>query len=439
MMNDFDLQQQQLLERRKRYLEQSQYQSPQGQMVSGHYVAPNAFQHIASALRAYGGIKGEQQTGKELEGLGQKRRDADTADVDSFIGALRGTAARQIQPITPNDDEGNVNQPMQVDAVAPDRNKALALALRSQNPMLQQSGAQMLNQESMPKNVVVGRSLMNQNTGQIIGSDATWAGEQQAAREAKQAELTAKMEDARTSRAEKADLARELQQSRLDSQRELRTLASSMRQPPAVTLATIADPKDPSKSIIVDARTGNLIGAAAGDKNAKLPTSALKLQQEEVDAIGTAGSIIADTNALIKQIDRKDLQLGPVKNATSAVRNAVGLSSDNSQNYAAFKSSLEKLRNDSLRLNKGVQTEGDATRELNALIAGINDPNVVKRQLTRINEINQRAVDLRRMNIDSIRGNFGVAPMDTQKQSNQAPALGEPAAPGMPQGFKVIR
>ena len=156
----------------------------------------------------------------------------------------------------------------------------------------------------------------------------------------------------------------------------------------------------------------------------KLPTSALKMQQEELDAIGTAGTIDADLGSLKAQIEGGKLQLGPVKNLMSKGKNLAGMSDENSRNFQSFQSSLEKLRNDSLRLNKGVQTEGDAIRAWNELLANANDPKVVSQRLAEIQGINKRAANMRRMNIDAIRTNFGVDPMDTQQYSNQAPAVG---------------
>jgi hypothetical protein len=100
------------------------------------------------------------------------------------------------------------------------------------------------------------------------------------------------------------------------------------------------------------------------------------------------------------------------------------MSDADSRNFASFQSTLEKLRNDSLRLNKGVQTEGDAVRAWNELVKNINDPQVVRQRLAEIREINNRAIALRKYNIDVIRSNFGVGPLDTSAYERQAPALG---------------
>lgn len=150
--------------------------------------------------------------------------------------------------------------------------------------------------------------------------------------------------------------------------------------------------------------------AAAGAK--PMPAAALKLQNEELDAIGTASTITSQLDKAISQIDSGELQLGPVKNMVSQGQNLIGASSAQSRNFASFKATLEKLRNDSLRLNKGVQTEGDAVRAWNEVLSNINDPKLVRQRLKEVSALNQRAVDLRKLNVENIRANYGQEPMD---------------------------
>jgi hypothetical protein len=161
-----------------------------------------------------------------------------------------------------------------------------------------------------------------------------------------------------------------------------------------------------------------------------LPAPALKLQQEELDAIGTAASINADLAAINKLLATNKLNLGPIKNVIAQGRNAAGLSDENSRNLTSFKATLERLRNDSLRLNKGVQTEGDAQRAWNEVVTNINDPGVVRQRLSEIDAINKRAITLRRMNIDNIRQNYGHSPLDTSRYETQPSGIGQTQQPG---------
>jgi hypothetical protein len=82
-MRDFDLEQQLIDARRRRYGEQAQTQAPQGRMVGGRFVAPHALEYLAAGLRGFGGIRGEQMAEDEL-------RQLQTARQKAVADALRG-------------------------------------------------------------------------------------------------------------------------------------------------------------------------------------------------------------------------------------------------------------------------------------------------------------------------------------------------------------
>jgi len=152
----------------------------------------------------------------------------------------------------------------------------------------------MQNQHQANKPVVVGRSLLDPNTGAMRGQDATWQQERQENREMREVELRAKLADAAASRAEKIEAQRQLQQMQIEARQDMARLAASLRTAPAPTLATIADPNDPGRSIVVDARTGQKIGAAPGDKspNAKAAyNSGLKALERDDKDIAAASAV----------------------------------------------------------------------------------------------------------------------------------------------------
>lgn len=194
---------------------------------------------------------------------------------------------------------------------------------------------------------------------------------------------------------------------------------------------------------MVDSRSRDATAVAAENKKNKgLPPTALKMQQSELDALATASSIQADLSAIEKQISSGKLDFGMVSNASNSAINALGMSTESSRNFASFKSTLEKLRNDSLRLNAGVQTDGDAQRAWNELLSNINDKGVVKQRLAEIKKINARAVELRKLNVDQIRTNFNQEPLDTSRYESQPAAVGnggkaKSAAPALPSGWSV--
>ena len=177
------------------------------------------------------------------------------------------------------------------------------------------------------------------------------------------------------------------------------------------------------------AATPGTAGGPASMPVKPMPTSALKMRQESLDAIGTASSMSADLASLASQIESGALNLGPVDNLISEGLNYTGMSSENSRNYQSFKATLEKLRNDSLRLNKGVQTDGDAQRAWNELLTNINDPKVVMQRLSEIDAINRRAVELHQFNLNQIDQNYGRQPLDTSPLRSQPAAIGAGAPP----------
>lgn len=155
-----------------------------------------------------------------------------------------------------------------------------------------------------------------------------------------------------------------------------------------------------------------------------LPVNALKSEQEDLEAIGSLAGLNADLGAVLGQLQSGELSLGPISNMWGTAKNAVGFSDQDSRNLASFQATLERLRNESLRLNKGVQTEGDAVRAWNEMMANINDENVVKQRLKEVESLNNRAIQLRQAGINSRRANFGLGQMDTSSFQNVPAALG---------------
>ena len=305
-------------------------------------------------------------------------------------------------------------QPGQIEEVAAqpaqaasfDRNKYLEAVIEAgpEHPLFMKAQEMMFEQ---PKPIVLGKSLIDPKTNKVIATDETWREEKDVARQQRMDEIRMQLEDKRMSREMQAELRRELASEQAALRRELAAQSSADRM-------TIA----------------GMMNATRQQKNVpKLPTSALKLQQEELDAIGTAATIQSDLGAIKAQVDSGQLKLGPVNNVLSAGKNWAGISDENSRNYGTFKATLERLRNESLRLNKGVQTEGDSQRAWNELITNINDPKLVSKRLGEIQAINERAANLRKMNVESIRSNFGVESMDTGQYERQPAAVARPTKP----------
>jgi len=147
----------------------------------------------------------------------------------------------------------------------------------------------------------------------------------------------------------------------------------------------------------------------------RLSSTVVKMQNDLLTDLGTASQVNTLLDRSIDQIKSGKLNLSLRNNVLSQAANFTGMSTEASRNFASFKASLNKLRNDSLRLNKGVQTEGDAQRAWDELINNINDPNVVLQRLTEIKDINEQAMALRSDLVNQARQDSGFEPIDTTK------------------------
>ena len=127
-----------------------------------------------------------------------------------------------------------------------------------------------------------------------------------------------------------------------------------------------------------------------------VPFGVQNAEAEDLSGINSINTINDELGGFAKKIGEGKLYLGPAANLASRVRNIAGASNEQSRNFASFQATLERLRNESLRLNKGVQTEGDSQRAWNELIANINDPQVVQQRIAEIQGLNKRAADFKR-------------------------------------------
>ena len=148
-------------------LRQQSMQPQQGQMIGRRYVAPSWTQGLAKLMQADQANNLDKMSAEELRNARQAYDTRGQGEMQNFMSAMRGTPASTQAPLTPNDDEGNVNPNINVQAQAPDQAKALALALQSKNPMLQTVGATLLNREFAPKEPKWEKASIHNDDGSI--------------------------------------------------------------------------------------------------------------------------------------------------------------------------------------------------------------------------------------------------------------------------------
>lgn len=109
-------------------------ESPQGQMVSGHYVAPSLTQYLAQGLKTYMGAKGMRESEQEAQDYAKEQKAKKEDQLRQISDLLVGRKAAYSLP------EGQ--QGPQVTEIKPDVTQAYQVAAHLDNPALQQWGLQ---------------------------------------------------------------------------------------------------------------------------------------------------------------------------------------------------------------------------------------------------------------------------------------------------------
>jgi hypothetical protein len=170
-------------------------------------------------------------------------------------------------------------------------------------------------------------------------------------------------------------------------------------------------------------------GPADPGNKTKPPSQAfLRLEGDDLKDVQLAGSIASDLDSYAKKIDTGKMTLGLAANLGSTAGLTLGMANQNAREIGSFRATLAKLRNDTLRLNKGTQTEGDAVRAFDELFQNINDQEFVRKRLDEIKQINIRAQAQRITAINDRRELSGYDPIDESKYLTQPSAYESPAA-----------
>jgi hypothetical protein len=153
--------------------------------------------------------------------------------------------------------------------------------------------------------------------------------------------------------------------------------------------------------------------AAADRKGARLNPSLQKEEDADFGMIDGAKAAASDIQPVIDNLTTGKLNLGALSNAANAARNFFGRSTEESQAYAELQRGITRITNESLRLNKGVQTEGDAQRAAKEVLAAFanNDTALMTKSLQDLQRINLRAAENKARMIDRRRTSQGVEPI----------------------------
>lgn len=134
------------------------------------------------------------------------------------------------------------------------------------------------------------------------------------------------------------------------------------------------------------------------------------------------GAQTAGANAMekaakhLQRIGRGELTVSPVAAGVGAIRRGTGFGNAQDANLAELKADLTEIVNDSLRLNKGVQTEGDSQRAYKAVMDS-NDNETLVRALTRLIEVNKKGIELQKARRALVDKSLNKGPAQTQAPS----------------------
>jgi len=114
-------------------------------------VRASPYAGLAKILQAYNAAQAEKSATQEYKDLAERYQTGNRAEMGLFLEAMQGTPAKELAGpapqgaptgVSPEGVQGGYIQPAQ----APDRQRAMALALGSQNPTLQGAGGALLSQ-----------------------------------------------------------------------------------------------------------------------------------------------------------------------------------------------------------------------------------------------------------------------------------------------------
>ena len=160
------------LERQKKLadlLQSRALEQPQGQMVSGRYVAPSIIQQLAPLANAYMGRKASEDVESRQSKLANLIRGQNVAETKDIFSTMMGQPEVVREGSTLGDEEGNV-LPFNKAAVAPDKMGALMKALNAQSPGGQALAPQLMSsmfKEDTPLVVPRGGTVVNRK-GDVI-------------------------------------------------------------------------------------------------------------------------------------------------------------------------------------------------------------------------------------------------------------------------------
>jgi hypothetical protein len=138
-------------------------QQPQGQMVSGRYVAPSIFQNLQPVANMLTGAYLSNKADEKSLALAQQLRNRNQADIQNYMGAMTPTTTEMAGPYGISGSGQNV--PMPTATQGPDFAKAFRIAYGSYDPALKAAAMDMIKTQKLGEGETLNR--FDFGTGQL--------------------------------------------------------------------------------------------------------------------------------------------------------------------------------------------------------------------------------------------------------------------------------
>jgi hypothetical protein len=143
-------------------------QQPQGQMVSGRYVAPSFFQNVLPLAQMYAGTRMAEQGDKKALDLAARLRTRQGEDVKSYMEAMTPTTTttQMAGPYGVSGAGQNIPMPTATQTQGPDFARAFQVAYNSYDPALRAQALDMLKTQKLGEGESLNR--MDFTTGKLV-------------------------------------------------------------------------------------------------------------------------------------------------------------------------------------------------------------------------------------------------------------------------------
>lgn len=426
----------------------TQYQNPEGKMVSGRYIAPNFLEYLSAGLRSAGAGREAQMAGQEAQDLQTQKQDAMKGDMSRMVEALRGTPEKTISAPSPFDTEGAGQFTMPAKKGGLDQ--FYDVAANSQFPQFQQMGMQGALSSAQEEAKALQTQQQQQRISEILANSTP----QEAIRAGIPKETVIAYHDQNLGKAKVKyqDVGGEFMP--VD---EYGNVPTGLKPMPKTG--------DPFKDLIVRGADGGLVpnaplvGAKTGIAQAGKPVVNVTNRIENKAAENIAGQVgpmlkesstaaegavrtLDAAGRIVSAIDAGNVIAGPLANTRVTVRQAAQLlgvgGKDNAEVLANTRATVRGLAEMTLQGRKQMSGQGAITESESKLAEKAMSGDISDLTPAEIKQLAQASARAAQWTIQTHKTRSDAA-SKLPGMGGLMPFFNTPAMPGnMPEGFKVI-